>query len=182
MDRMSRKSDIISELFLLHSNSIYRYAKYCLPRDIDSKDVVQEVFLRAFRSWDEFQGNSDPKTWLFSIARNHIYDLLRKKKRERMHEIFQSTRPQEGSENLNTIIELEDALSRLHPNYRQILVLRLIQDLSIPDIAKVLDWSESKVRITFHRARKKLQAELQDQPVFFFESERSDTTHGKQSN
>lgn len=68
------------------------------------------------------------------------------------------------STNLNSILELEDAVSRLSPDYQQVLNLRWIEDLSVTQTAEILDWTEAKVRLTFHRAKKKLK-ELLDQPL-----------------
>ena len=150
----------IETWFELYADEIYRFARYSAPKSVDPKDVVQEVFLRAYRSWNSFRDDSSPKTWLFRIARNYIYDLLRKKRREREYEM--THRIPDASVHLDTVIELEDALSRLHPAHQQVLNLRWMQEMSVTETAAVLGWSESKVRVTFHRAKKKLQEVLQD--------------------
>jgi len=155
---MQTRMGRIEELFDQYSDSIYRYARYSLPSWIDARDVVQEVFLRAFRSWPEFQGR-DLKTWVFRIARNYIYDELRKKRRR--HELESTHQANERAVELDTLVELEDALEGLPPAYRQVLLLRWMQDLTVADTAKVLGWSESKVRITFHRARKQFREVLE---------------------
>jgi len=179
MSNPTNRSEIITTLFDEHADSIYRYARYCLPPDIDARDIVQEVFLRAFRSWHEFQGEASPKTWLFRIARNHIYDLLRKKRSQRAHELRGEF--VEGSNHLDTIIELEDALVGLQPAYQQVLNLRWIQDMSVPEVASVLGWSETKVRVTFHRAKKKLREVLQETTDSLSkQSEGGDAIHGRQ--
>jgi len=174
------RSEIITRLFDEHADSIYRYARYCLPPDIDARDVVQEVFLRAFRSWHEYKGDAGPKTWLFRIARNHIYDVLRKKRLQREREL--SGDFVHGSVQMDTIIELEDALAGLQPAHQQVLNLRWIQDMSVPEAASVLGWSETKVRVTFHRAKKKLREILQEktEPLWPEKSEGGDAIHGRQ--
>jgi RNA polymerase sigma-70 factor, ECF subfamily len=134
-------TEVIRTLFERHADDVYRYAKYALPPEMDAKDVVQEVFLRAFRYWSDFKGNADPKTWLLRIARNHIYDLLRKKRRQRIYETEALNKPHAAS--LDTIIELEDALHRMSPSHRQVLSLRWIQGLSVSETSSVLGWSES---------------------------------------
>lgn len=180
MSDPTNRTEIITALFDEYADKIFRYARYSLPSDIDPRDVVQEVFLRAFRSWHEFQGDSEPKTWLFRIARNHIYDLLRKKRRQRAHELNHET--MEGSILMESIIELEDALTGLQPAYQQVLNLRWIQHMSVPEVAQVLGWSEVKVRITFHRAKKKLQELLQGKPEVLWseQSAGGDLAHGRQ--
>ncbi len=178
MGETDQQTAIIRQLFDEYADSLYRYAKYSLPPDIDARDVVQEVFLRAFRSWHGFQGQSSAKTWLYQIARNHIYDLLRKKRRERTHTethvVF------DGVTNMETLIELEDALSRLQPSHREVLNLRWLQDMSIAEVSEVLGWSESKVRVTFHRAKHKLREMLRDvDDVRQTPTHGGETVHGK---
>src|SRR5690349_16975295 len=79
MNEPSAKEGIHS-LFDLYANDIYRYARFTLQDHAEAKDVVQEVFLRAFRQWDRFRHDSSYKTWLLSITRNYMYDVLRKRK------------------------------------------------------------------------------------------------------
>lgn len=160
MGESDERTAEIRQLFFDHADSLYRYAKYAAPQSVDPRDVVQEVFVRAFRSWSSFQGESTAKTWLFRIARNYIYDLLRKQRHERAYQLRQQL--SEQATELDSIIELEDALLRLPPSYQQVLNLRWLQDLSVADTAAVLGWSEAKVRVTFHRAKKQLQVLLLD--------------------
>jgi RNA polymerase sigma-70 factor, ECF subfamily len=171
-------AEVLNELFKHHTDALYRYAMYSLPRDVDARDVVQEVFLRAFRNWGEFKGNSDPKTWLFRIARNYMYDLLRRKQRERIAEVKMSS--QQALTQLDTVIELEEVLQVLSFSHRQVLNLRWIQDMSVAESAEVLGWSESKVRVTFHRAKKRLRELLRDSTdsVRAPQSNGGDTAHG----
>lgn len=177
--QLGDSTEIVRELFEQHADAIYRFAKYSLPPTIDAKDVVQEVFVRALRNWGDFEGKSDPKTWLFRIAQNYIYDLLRKKRRWQVYESKINTKQQFVQ--LDTTIELEETLQKLSLPYRQILNLRLIQDMSVTEAAQILDWSESKVRLTFHRAKKKLRNLLQasDEEVWDVQANGGGTANGK---
>lgn len=114
-NRASR-SETVESLFRQYGNDIYRYVKYSVPQDVDPADVVQEVFVRAFRGWDGFQAQSSPKTWLFTIARNYVYDLLRKKQNERRYLASQYTDERTNSAQLESLFEIEDALLRLNPD------------------------------------------------------------------
>ncbi|MCF8566479.1 sigma-70 family RNA polymerase sigma factor [Alicyclobacillus tolerans] len=175
MHQSQKRSEIIEHLFSMHADSIYRYAKYSLPCDVDAKDVVQEVFLRAFRNLDQFKGE-DPKTWLFRIARNCVFDVLRKKRSERAYLANQNHQLKPYA-SIESLLELEDALSRLQPTYRQVLILRWIQDLTVEQTAAVLGWSDVKVRVMFHRAKKKLREALLE-PEFI--ANEGGTAHGVQ--
>lgn len=156
----SSANDAIENLFDLYADEIYRFARYSVPQSVDAKDVVQEVFLRAYRAWGKYRKDANPRTWLFQIARNYIYDLLRKKRVE--HEYLQKHKPDvsDVSVPLDTLIEFEDAVSKLSPDKRQVFVLRGIQDFSVQDTAQILEWSESKVKTTFHRAIQDLRKSL----------------------
>lgn len=142
----------IETWFELYADEIYKFARYSAPKSVDPKDVVQEVFLRAYRSWNSFRDDSSPKTWLFRIARNYIYDLLRKKRVETHYLEGHRADLSDVSVPLDTLIELEEAVAQLTPDKREVFVLRGIQDLSIQDTALILDWTPAKVKTTFHRA------------------------------
>jgi len=142
----------IVELFVKYADDVFRYARYSLPADTDARDIVQEVFLRAFRMWDSYKHEVEAKHWLLRIARNHIYDLLRqRRKRQQILETYPLDFGK-SSTTLDTLVELEDVVKQLKVNYRQVFVLRCIDDLSVADTANILQWSETKVRTTYFRA------------------------------
>ncbi|RIV22753.1 sigma-70 family RNA polymerase sigma factor [Alicyclobacillaceae bacterium I2511] len=66
-----------------YTNVGYKFSSFVLQNPTEAEDAVQKIFMKAFRSWDTFQGRADAKTWLLSIARNHLYDRLREQQRER---------------------------------------------------------------------------------------------------
>lgn len=152
----------IRSLYEQHANDIYRYARVTLGDGTAAKDVVQEVFLRAYRHWDSFRQESNPKTWLMTIARNHIYDLFRKKRKEHKslmdyHSLNNASDP---LAQLETTLILEEALAQLKDSYRHVFTLRHVQRYSVEETSRLLGWSQSKVRITDHRAIAKLRGIL----------------------
>lgn len=157
MNQVISASEGIEALFELYADDIYRFARYSAPTSVDARDVVQEVFLRAFRSWDGFREDANAKTWLFQIARNYIYDLLRKKRTEIAYREKHKPDLSEVSVPLDTLLELEDALSKLKPDYRQVFLLRCIQDHTVEDTAAILDWTQGKVKTNLHRAIQELR-------------------------
>ncbi|QQE78685.1 RNA polymerase sigma factor [Alicyclobacillus sp. SO9] len=114
---------------------------------------------RAFRSWNSFRSESNPKTWLFSIARNYMFDLLRKKRREReFMDKYIPVSVQAGEEvSIETMMILEESLHQLKTAYREMFVLRHVEGLSIQQTARVLGCSEGKVRTTDYRAIRRLR-------------------------
>lgn len=148
---------ILTEWFEAHSGSVYRYARLFLHSDIDAQDVVQEVFIRVGEHMHTFRGESGVKTWIFRIAKNYMLDVLKKKRKEK-NAYAQGLPP--SSSGLNTLVELEDVVAELPEAYRDVFILRLVNDFSVEETAEILGWSLGKVRVTLHRATKKLRKEL----------------------
>lgn len=150
--------DAIAQLFRIYSNDVFRYARLTLGNHTEAKDVVQEVFFRAFRSWSTFRQDANPKTWLLSITRNYIFDLLRKKRREQkfMAE-YDPPSIKDETVSTETMMILEQSLHGLKATYREVFVLRHIEGLSIQETAKLLGCSEGKIRTTDYRAIHKLR-------------------------
>jgi RNA polymerase sigma-70 factor, ECF subfamily len=153
--------DEVRQLYEMYSHDIYRYARMTLGHSADAYDVVQEVFLRAFRSWNTYRQKSTAKTWLMSIARNYMIDLLRKRQRESTYMssyILEETNVESTA--MEVTMEIEVALSQLKSEYRQVIILRHVENLSMEETGQVLGWSVPKVRTTTHRAMVKLRSLL----------------------
>ncbi|WP_066073582.1 RNA polymerase sigma factor [Neobacillus soli] len=154
----------ISDWFYQYSNDVYQFLIYYLG-SVDVEDLVQEVFIRAIKNEDSFRENSTPKTWLFSIARNVAIDEIRRKQRGRIKQLllkekqrpFDDQTPEKVLELNETNQQLFQAIQKLNRNYRDVIVLRGIKELSIKETAEILNWKEEKVRLSYHRAIKALQ-------------------------
>jgi RNA polymerase sigma-70 factor, ECF subfamily len=156
---------MIADWFQLYSDPIYTFLVYRMG-STDVEDLVQEVFMRALNSFESFEGKSNPKTWLYSIARNLAVDEQRKRKRSitplsHEHQEAASLETPETMLFLNEDSrELLSTIHTLKPNYRDVLVLKGINGFDVKETAAILNWTENKVRITYHRACKKLQTIL----------------------
>ncbi|MBL0388646.1 sigma-70 family RNA polymerase sigma factor [Tumebacillus sp. ITR2] len=150
-------------LFDEFANEIYRYALFTLHDDAEAKDVVQEVFFRAFKQWESFRHESSYKTWLLSIARNYMYDVLRRRKtREKYLDQLPSPSENLPGDFQDDMIVLRESLAALKDSYRQVIVLRHIEDLPVNEVAGILGWTEGKVRTTLHRALKRLREFMEE--------------------
>ncbi|NHM30042.1 RNA polymerase sigma factor [Bacillus sp. C11] len=159
-------SNKISEWFYLYNKDIYHFLVYYIGSS-DVEDLVQEVFIRAIKGFDTFQEKSSPKTWLFSIARNVGIDEIRKSKRLRMKQMIKFWNEETDKETPEKILQLNennrllyDSIQSLKANYRDVVILRGIKELSVSETASILNWNENKVRITYHRALKALQKSI----------------------
>lgn len=153
----------IEEWFLEYSNHIYNYLIY-FTGERDVEDLVQEVYIKAFQSLDRFEGRSNPKTWLISIARHLAIDAKRKKKItkwipfEWLHShASKETTPEEHLQFKEKKKVIYKALQNLKSSYRDVIILRRIEEFSVTETAEILAWDEAKVRLTLHRAMKELQ-------------------------
>jgi RNA polymerase sigma-70 factor, ECF subfamily len=156
----------ISEWFYQYSDDVYNFLVYYTgTRDVE--DLVQEVFIKAGKGLQSYQGRSTPKTWLFSIARNVAIDEGRKKKNKlnQTSFLFEDTYVEQQSASTPEQLLLKqeehqalyDAISKLKKTYREVLILRGIQDLSVQETAQILGCKETKVRTNYHRAIKALR-------------------------
>lgn len=158
MGAESDSKESIRNLYDLYRNDIYRFARYTLRDSHTAYDVVQEVFVRALQSWENYRHDSNPKTWLLSIARNYMYDFLRRQRK--WNEVVGRCDPPfipNQSLSIEDAMVLEESLMALKDSYRQVFVLRHIESLSIAETADVLGWSQGKVRTTDYRAVEKLK-------------------------
>lgn len=159
-DKYSPK-ETLKRLYEMYSNDVYRYAFATLGDSSEAHDVVQEVFIRAYRAINKFRYDSTAKTWIMTIARNYIFDILRKRRKDRQF-VSQHEMPDVGDQahDVSVVIEVEEALAKLKNDYRQAVILRYIDNLSIRETASVLGWSEKKVQNTAHRAIQQLRQVL----------------------
>jgi len=152
-------------------NAIFRF----LGNADDARDVVQEAFLSAFRGLKKFRGGSQFFTWLYRIAVNHALDWKRRGKTLRaLSEAGTATRHNEPADpsvlaspdwHLQRLEEderVQQALARLPNEYRLVLILRDVDELSYEEIAEVLDIPIGTVRSRLHRARLELRRLLEE--------------------
>ena len=163
----------IEKWFIDYEKDVTNYLVY-YTGSTDVEDLVQETFLRAIRAINRFKNESSPKTWLISIARNTAIDFYRKKSGwNRLKQLINLEAPElreQGAEE-KVVKKMEythlyEAINALKPNYRDVILLRGISELSSQEAGQVLGWSENKVNVTFYRAVKKLNERLKEGEQF----------------
>jgi len=159
---MSKSSLIISEWFHLYSNDVYNYLVY-YTGSTDVEDLVQEVFIKVIKGLKSYKGESSPKTWIFSIARNVAIDDARKRNKKRNLSLDEQmiTADEDSPEKIFLQNEekqaLYHAIQMLKSNYREVILLRGIKEMTVSETAEILNWKEEKVRSTYSRALKSLR-------------------------
>ncbi len=159
-------SGALEELVRATYGSTYTLAYRLTGNDEDASDVVQDVYLRAWRGLRRFRGDAQFTTWLYRITANCSANQLARRARHRSEPLGDDLQPvehrPEGDPELQVLrsgerIDLEVALAKLPPKLRQVLVLRDIYDLAHSVIAKELGISEAAAKVRVHRARRQLR-------------------------
>ena len=152
-------------LMLPHLDAAYNLAKWLVRNEQDAQDVVQEAFLRAFKSFGGFHG-SNGRAWLLTIVRNTSYTLLKKNRVVDLTTPFDEEIHASGDESVSaaTILErsedtelIRDAMDELPAEFRGILTLRHQEDLSYKEIADIAQIAPGTVMSRLARARAKLK-------------------------
>lgn len=158
----------LEPLYRRHVERLWRYA-YARLRDREAAgDVVQETFVRVCRSAGTFAGRAQVSTWLFAIARSALIDHLRRRRRRevpgepRVLKLIPAAAAPDPLERDEARSHVRAALARLRPAQREAVVLCELCDMKLSEAAAVLGWSESRTKVTLHRARRKLAELLAD--------------------
>ena len=151
-----------------HLDSAYNLARW-LVRDVhDAQDVVQEAYLRALRFFDGFHGE-DGRSWLLAIVRNTCYDWLRNNRKSGPMiehdgdlDALADERPSAELMQLRAADRqlIQDCLERLPPEYREVLVLRELEEMSYKQIAAVTELPIGTVVSRLVRGCKRMQSML----------------------
>lgn len=147
----------------------YTLARRLTGSDDDARDVVQEAYLRAYRSIGRFRGEARFSTWMYRITANCASTYVGKRRRHRHDELVEDlvvvdTRPDLDPVAQADASDLRDRLARaldqLPPKLRAVVVLRDVYDLPHEAIAAELGISESAAKVRLHRARRKLKEQV----------------------
>lgn len=169
------KAARFEEIFNVHLDAAYDFARWLTRDERNAEDVVQEACLRAFKSLETFHGGNG-RAWLLAIVRNTYYTMLRKTRAERMSVSFDDETMAAGElaelESTGSAVDLvlqqrdarrlvNAALEELPEEFREVIVLRELEDLSYKEIAAIAGIPLGTVMSRLARARKLLLQRLQ---------------------
>ncbi|MFC4702597.1 MULTISPECIES: RNA polymerase sigma factor [Paraburkholderia] len=169
----AQRSSRFQALALPHLDAAYNLARWLSRNPGDAEDIVQEAFLRAFRFFDAFRGEH-ARPWLLAIVRRVWYDEWRRRAGAEEVAPFDELRDDQPPDGWDTgsadpealAIRAEDArivqeaMQRLPVEYREVLVLRELEELGYREIAAVIDVPIGTVMSRLARGRKRLAAML----------------------
>lgn len=172
--------DAYETLLARFQQPIYNLCYRLINDPADAADVVQEVFLKVFRSIDNFRGQSTLKTWIYRIAVNEAYNHRRWFSRHRRQEVGLESEDETSRPWLESICDpardpyelalneerhqlIESSLREINSDFRTAVVLRDLEDLSYEEIADVLQISLGTVKSRILRGRESLRRVLAGQ-------------------
>jgi len=163
-----------SKIYDKYIGKIYRFVFLKVNSTEVAEDLTSETFLRGWMAFREQRTKNseqrtkieNPPAFLYQIARNLVIDHYREKGKTQIvpaedYRIIDPRINLEESANLNSDFEqVRHALVNLKENYQDVIIYRYLDELSVPEIAKILEKSEGTVRVLLHRALKSLKNEL----------------------
>lgn len=155
-----------TELVLRHGRPLARFLAASGASQSDLDDLVQETFLRAFRSVAGFRGQCQFRTWLLTIGGNVLKDAGRRAARTKVVPLDEGLQagggtPHDEAVAAETEGRLTRALTELPRLQREVFLLRAQQGLEYEEIAKALETTPGAARVHYHHAVKRLKERLQ---------------------
>ena len=150
-----------------HLNAAYNFARWLVRNDHDAEDIVQESFLKAYKALDSFRGG-DARVWTLAIVRNAAMNFLRSRRMGVMvSRNVDDPEPRDDAPDPERSLleqsrrcEVRRAISNLPLEFREVIVLREMEDLPYKEIASVLEIPIGTVMSRLSRARALLVSEL----------------------
>ena len=175
---VARDESAFNELVMTYERRVFALVFRMLGRRDEAEDLAQEVFVQVFKAIDQFRGESKLSTWIYRIAVNLCKS--RTKYLSRRHAGSQEdvdamaervpfsaakgvsvagvSRPDELVEGMQLEVVVKRAIAQIDPEFREVLVLRDVEDLSYEEIASITGLPDGTVKSRIHRARAQLRA------------------------
>ena len=158
----------IEELYRTYFDIVYRYIRSISQDGSLAEEVTQETFFKALKKADQFRGDCDVRVWLCQIAKNTLYDHLKKQEKQLLGDEKLEKIESAGGELLeeklaqrSQAMEIHKVLHRLSEPYKEVFSLRTFGELNFREIGMLFGKSENWARVTHYRARVKIREELE---------------------
>jgi RNA polymerase sigma-70 factor (ECF subfamily) len=175
---VARDESAFNELVVAYERRVFALVFRMIGRREEAEDLAQEVFVQVFKAIDQFRGESKLSTWIFRIAvnlcKNRAKYLSRRRSGEQddVHEMADRmsgdggkgvtvgdiARPDEMLEGVQLERIVKRAIAEVDPDFREVLILRDVEDMSYDEIAQVTGLAEGTVKSRIFRARAQLRA------------------------
>jgi RNA polymerase sigma-70 factor (ECF subfamily) len=166
--------ELLDQLIELYQHRLLRYLLFLTGKREVAEDLFQETWMRVLLRGGQYNGKARFDTWLFTIARNLVIDLSRKRTMASLDEMSEGGEddrpfeiamsgpsPLEQFQSREDCAEVGEVLLKLEPNYREVLVLRFYEELSLEEIATVTKAPLSTVKSRLYRGLAALKPEME---------------------
>jgi RNA polymerase sigma factor (sigma-70 family) len=162
------KAGRFEQIALPHLHAAYNLARWLVRNDQDAEDVVQEAYLRALKFFEGYRGG-ESRTWLLTIVRNTSYTWLQRNRARELTDSIDDTHEEVMLDVANPEVRLlqdadaqmvREALAELPLEFREVMVMRELEELSYKEIATIADLPIGTVMSRLARGRKRLHSLL----------------------
>ncbi len=144
---------------------IYNYIRRLVVSHEDAEDVLQEVFIRVFRNFEQFRNESSLSTWIYRIATNESLRLLNRRKGEKIvssdeihEELVSKLRVSEYVDYENELaVKFQEAILSLPEKQRLVFNLRYYDELDYDQIERILETKAETLKVNYHYAKEKIK-------------------------
>ncbi|MCU5653184.1 RNA polymerase sigma factor [Bacillus mycoides] len=152
-------------IYRQHFRDVYSFVLSLSLNEKIAEEITQETFFKALNNIDTFNGTCKINVWLCQIAKNTYFTYLDKQKRYDNNHMTEKT----SEINIEALLldkeetfRIHKALHRLEEPYKEVFTLRVFGELSFKQISQLFKKTESWARVTFHRAKQKIQTTLKE--------------------
>ena len=188
---LAGETPLFEILMRRHNQRIYRIVRGILKNDGEAEDVMQDAYVRSYQHLGQFQGRSAFVTWLTRIAMHEAFSRARRLRKQvsldcddtcaNHNQVATSEKsPEWNAANMELHNALEAAILSLPANYRSVIIMRDVEEMTTAEAASALEISEESVKVRLHRARALVRRALYRQSgkyireVFAFPATRCD--------
>lgn len=163
MGKEVRTTMDFEKLYQTYYMEVYSYLMTLARNAHLAEEITQEVFFKAMRTRHPHDGTSGELTWLCAIAKNTFIDECRKQARfqDADEEIPANINLEEMFAKESATLQIHQILHRMEEPYKEVFQLRIFGELSFQKIGQIFDKSEVWARVTYHRARIKIQERME---------------------
>lgn len=143
---------------------VYSFVMTIVKNNELAEEITQQTFYKALSNKDQFRSGSKEYTWLCAIAKNLAADEFRKQRDQTdlSDELSSDTDITANLEDHDSTIRIHMVLHELEEPYKEVFQLRIFGELSFRDIGRIFAKTENWARVTYHRARLKIQERLDE--------------------
>ncbi|WP_138753946.1 RNA polymerase sigma factor [Paenibacillus sinopodophylli] len=145
---------------------IYLFVLSLSRNEAIAEEITQDTFFKALKSIDSFKGHCKINVWLCQIAKNTYFSYVEKQKRFELGQVPEPVNLiniEEAMLDKDNVLRIHRTLRRLNEPYKEVFTLRVFGELSFGQIGDLFEKTESWARVTFYRAKTKMQQALKEE-------------------